>query len=178
MYIVSLFLIYMEVNVYTDFKYLRTKNVWHLLFLIIAIVLGFLEEVSVLNVIGIMLITLIIGLMREKFPLVRMSPGDTKMLVVASMYCLVINPTNNVFTYSLLLHTSTFIVSASLMGMITMMLLLKSWLLCRDVHGEHSMKLGKLKVRIVMKQWRVVETDFRLPAAISILLGVILILTI
>ncbi len=36
-YIVGLLLSYMFLNVFTDLKYRKTKNIWHLLFLIVGI---------------------------------------------------------------------------------------------------------------------------------------------
>ncbi len=37
LYIVGLLLSYMFLNVFTDLKYRKTKNMWHLLFLILGI---------------------------------------------------------------------------------------------------------------------------------------------
>lgn len=85
MYILVLFIIYLSFNVFTDIRQRITKNYWHLCFLILGSLSSYffgtrnMEEVFV-----VMISALICGLVCELFKF--SSPGDTKMLIVSSMY--------------------------------------------------------------------------------------------
>ncbi|TKH20716.1 hypothetical protein FC692_28255, partial [Bacillus cereus] len=83
--IVGLLLSYMFLNVFTDLKYRKTKNMWHLLFLILGIGITYLAGIRTGKEIVIVLVmALACGLLLETFKF--SSPGDTKMLVVVALY--------------------------------------------------------------------------------------------
>ncbi|MEB8956334.1 hypothetical protein P4H11_25110, partial [Bacillus cereus] len=85
LYIVGLLLSYMFLNVFTDLKYRKTKNMWHLLFLILGIGITYLAGTRTGKEIAIVLVmALVCGLLLETFKF--SSPGDTKMLVVVGLY--------------------------------------------------------------------------------------------
>lgn len=81
-----IYLIYHSLNIYTDIKYRITKNLWHLLFLVIG--LGFYYTFAFSNAwyhpLGALGVALIIGLIFERLGL--SSAGDTKMLMVTAVY--------------------------------------------------------------------------------------------
>jgi Flp pilus assembly protein protease CpaA len=80
-----MFFIYHIFNVYTDVKFRITKNIWHLLFLVIGLVYYYVFAFTGewYRPLVAMLIALIIGLLLEGVRL--SSPGDTKMFVVTAL---------------------------------------------------------------------------------------------
>jgi len=85
LYIMGLFLSYMVLNVFTDLKYRKTKNIWHFIFLIVGLGITYFAGIRTGKEIVIVLtMALVCGLLLEIFKF--SSPGDTKMLVVAALY--------------------------------------------------------------------------------------------
>ncbi|PDY15590.1 MULTISPECIES: hypothetical protein [Bacillus cereus group] len=85
LYIMGLFLSYMVLNVFTDLKYRKTKNIWHFIFLIVGLGITYFAGIRTGKEIVIVLtMALVCGLLLETFKF--SSPGDTKMLVVAALY--------------------------------------------------------------------------------------------
>ena len=84
-YVIGILLGYMTLNVFTDLKYRKTKNIWHLLFLIVGIGITYFAGIRTGKEIVIVLaMALACGLLLETFKF--SSPGDTKMLVVVAIY--------------------------------------------------------------------------------------------
>lgn len=84
-YMIGLLLCYMILNVYTDLKYRKTKNVWHALFLSIGLVVTYMVNARTMkDMVSVMIVALICGLIMEMFKF--SSPGDTKMLAVVALY--------------------------------------------------------------------------------------------
>ncbi len=97
LYIMGLLLSYMILNVFTDLKYRKTKNVWHLLFLIFGIGITYFAGIRTGKEIAIVLgMALACGLLLETFKF--SSPGDTKMLVVVALYVSNVVEESAVFT--------------------------------------------------------------------------------
>ncbi|KAA0759064.1 hypothetical protein DT250_28160 [Bacillus sp. AR2-1] len=97
LYIIGLLLSYMFLNVFTDLKYRKTKNVWHLLFLIFGIGITYFTGIRTGKEIVIVLaMALACGLLLETFKF--SSPGDTKMLVVVALYISNVVEESAVFT--------------------------------------------------------------------------------
>ncbi|MEW4206197.1 MULTISPECIES: hypothetical protein [Bacillus cereus group] len=85
LYIMGLFLSYMVLNVFTDLKYRKTKNIWHFIFLIAGLSITYFAGIRTGKEIVIVLtMALVCGLLLETFKF--SSPGDTKMLVVVALY--------------------------------------------------------------------------------------------
>ncbi|WP_237982732.1 hypothetical protein [Bacillus thuringiensis] len=85
MYVIGILIGYMILNVFTDLKYRKTKNMWHLLFLILGIGITYFNGVRTGKEIAIVLVmALVCGLLLETFKF--SSPGDTKMLMVVALY--------------------------------------------------------------------------------------------
>ncbi len=85
LYIMGLFLSYMVLNVFTDLKYRKTKNIWHFIFLVVGLGITYFAGIRTGKEIVIVLtMALVCGLLLETFKF--SSPGDTKMLVVAALY--------------------------------------------------------------------------------------------
>jgi hypothetical protein len=85
MYVIGILIGYMILNVFTDLKYRKTKNIWHLIFLIVGIGITYFSGIRTEKEIVIVLVAaLACGLLLETFKF--SSPGDTKMLVVVSLY--------------------------------------------------------------------------------------------
>lgn len=88
-------LLYNAVNVYTDIRTRKTKNLWHLLFLIAAVGLLIWQIPPLFSWLKVIFIALaifpwlIIGLLCEHIRL--FSPGDTKMLVVNGAWITVLS---------------------------------------------------------------------------------------
>ncbi|MEK7019472.1 hypothetical protein [Bacillus sp. FSL R9-9410] len=84
-YVMGILIGYMILNVFTDLKYRKTKNMWHLLFLIMGIGITYFTGIRTGKEIMIVLVmALVCGLLLETFKF--SSPGDTKMLVVVALY--------------------------------------------------------------------------------------------
>ncbi|HHT7067612.1 hypothetical protein [Bacillus thuringiensis] len=84
-YVIGILIGYMTLNVFTDLKYRKTKNIWHLLFLIVGIGITYFAGIRAGKEIVIVLVmALACGLLLETFKF--SSPGDTKMLVVVALY--------------------------------------------------------------------------------------------
>ncbi|MBH0348033.1 hypothetical protein [Bacillus pacificus] len=97
LYIIGLLLSYMFLNVFTDLKYRKTKNMWHLLFLIFGIGTTYFTGIRTGKEIVIVLaMALACGLLLETFKF--SSPGDTKMLVVVALYISNVVEESAVFT--------------------------------------------------------------------------------
>lgn len=160
-------------NIYTDFLYLRTKNYWHLIFLFFTILLAVSYQVSVIRLLEVGCITLFIGLIRENINFVRISAGDTKMIINASMLCFLLNQEGNVFYTAFFVHIFTFICSALLTGCIIIYLFLKSFIKFRTITGYHTIRIKKLNISLVTDGWQITSMYYCLPAAISVLGGVI-----
>ncbi|HDX9669273.1 TPA: hypothetical protein ROY24_002298 [Bacillus cereus] len=97
LYIIGLLLSYMSLNVFTDLKYRKTKNMWHLLFLIFGIGITYFTGIRTGKEIVIVLaMALACGLLLETFKF--SSPGDTKMLVVVALYISNVVEESAVFT--------------------------------------------------------------------------------
>ncbi|MEX3623647.1 hypothetical protein [Viridibacillus arvi] len=98
---IILYLLYHSLNVFTDIKYRITKNLWHLLFLVIG--LGFYYGFAFSNAwyhpLGALIVTLVIGLVLEKIRL--SSPGDTKMFMVTAIYLSLMLPHHAFFRIGL-----------------------------------------------------------------------------
>ncbi|KAB2499806.1 hypothetical protein F8158_09525 [Bacillus cereus] len=85
MYVIGILIGYMTLNVFTDLKYRKTKNIWHLLFLIVGIGITHFAGIRTGKEIAIIVVmALVCGLLLETFKF--SSPGDTKMLVVVALY--------------------------------------------------------------------------------------------
>ncbi|WP_121616790.1 hypothetical protein [Virgibacillus halodenitrificans] len=87
-----LFLIYHSLNVYTDAKFRITKNLWHLLFLVIGLLFYFVfaPANTWYHPLAAMGIALVAGLILE---FARMSsPGDTKMMAVTAILMTLLIP--------------------------------------------------------------------------------------
>ena len=80
-----MFVVYHVLNVYTDIKFRVTKNIWHLLFLLLGVgyYYGFSLGGEWYRPLLAMLVALIIGLFLEMIRL--SSPGDTKMFIVTAL---------------------------------------------------------------------------------------------
>ncbi|MED5094558.1 hypothetical protein [Bacillus safensis] len=76
----------MIVNVTTDCKTLTTKNLWHLLFLLIYLLIGGFLFGKWLIMLCAFVISFILGLSLTKIPHVSLGAGDIKMLIVISLY--------------------------------------------------------------------------------------------
>lgn len=96
-----LYIVYHALNVLTDIKYRITKNLWHLLFLVIGLIFYYCFAFvnSWYHPLAAMLITLFIGLFLEKLRL--SSPGDTKMFMVTAIYLSMMLPHHAFFRISL-----------------------------------------------------------------------------
>lgn len=96
-----LYIVYHTLNVITDVKYRITKNLWHLLFLIVG--LGFYYGLAFENTwyhpLAAMVIALLIGLALEIMRL--SSPGDTKMFMVTAIYLSMMLPHHAFFRIGL-----------------------------------------------------------------------------
>lgn len=96
-----LYIVYHTLNVITDLKYRITKNLWHLLFLIIG--LSFYYGVAFENAwyhpLAALFITLLMGLVLEKMRL--SSAGDTKMFIVTAVYLSMMLPHHGFFRIAL-----------------------------------------------------------------------------
>ncbi|MFJ8221005.1 hypothetical protein [Bacillus cereus] len=85
MYVVGILIGYMTLNVFTDLKYRKTKNIWHLLFLIVGIGITYFAGIRTGKEIVIVLaMALACGLLLETFKF--SSPGDTKIIIVVALY--------------------------------------------------------------------------------------------
>ena len=85
MYVVGILIGYMTLNVFTDLKYRKTKNIWHFLFLIVGIGITYFAGIRTGKEIVIVLaMALACGLLLETFKF--SSPGDTKMIIVVALY--------------------------------------------------------------------------------------------
>ncbi|WP_144495639.1 hypothetical protein [Bacillus thuringiensis] len=85
LYIMGLFLSYMVLNVFTDLKYRKTKNIWHFIFLIAGLSITYFAGIrSGKEIVIVLTMALVCGLLLETFKF--SSPGDTKMLVVVALY--------------------------------------------------------------------------------------------
>lgn len=78
-------IVYMAVNMYTDFTKLKTKNVWHLIFFVVIGIysvwkeqLGFTLSLSVIG--------FFLGYLLGRIPGTTLGAGDTKMLMVVFPY--------------------------------------------------------------------------------------------
>ncbi len=82
---IIMFVLYHIFNVYTDIKYRITKNLWHLLFMIIGLTYyyGFAYEGELFRPLLTMFVALGIGLIFEKMRL--SSAGDTKMFIITAL---------------------------------------------------------------------------------------------
>ncbi|PFU80111.1 hypothetical protein COK91_19745 [Bacillus cereus] len=85
LYIMGLFLSYMVLNVFTDLKYRKTKNIWHFIFLIAGLSITYFAGIRTgKEIVMVLTMALVCGLLLETFKF--SSPGDTKMLVVVALY--------------------------------------------------------------------------------------------
>lgn len=78
-----LLVLYMAVNCLTDILYLKTKNLWHGIFILIVLFLSFWRNLPLLNLGLTLAATLILGLLLSKVQ--SIGAGDIKMLVVSSL---------------------------------------------------------------------------------------------
>lgn len=161
-------------NIYTDFKELKTKNIWHLLFLMIGIILSLILKVNLLEILGVIIIALAIGLIRENTRSIRIAAGDTKMISIMSLYCLIVFPHSNILGMPLFLHLVIFTFSLILTGFISLALLLKSFLRFKHVTGYHSFTLQKMNVSFVTEGVKVIKGSFCIPASLSVLGGTLM----
>ncbi|MED1637904.1 hypothetical protein P4V01_13285, partial [Bacillus thuringiensis] len=68
LYVIGLLLIYMILNVFTDLKYRKTKNMWHLLFLMMGMGITYSAGIRTGKEITIVLVVaLVCGLLLEAF---------------------------------------------------------------------------------------------------------------
>lgn len=78
-----LLVLYMAVNCVTDILYLKTKNLWHGIFILIVLFLSLWRNLSLFNLGLTLAATLILGLLLSKVH--SIGEGDIKMLVVSSL---------------------------------------------------------------------------------------------
>lgn len=96
-----LFLIYHSLNVYTDAKYRITKNLWHLLFLVIGLVFFYVFAPANpwYHPLAAMGIAFAIGIILEVAKM--SSPGDTKMMMVTAVLMTMMLPHHGFFRIAL-----------------------------------------------------------------------------
>lgn len=83
--ILLVFIIYHAFNIYTDCKYRKTKNWWHLWFLFIGFSIFFAQGYSPwYKPFAALGVIFVIGILLEMFR--QSSPGDTKMLMVSAVF--------------------------------------------------------------------------------------------
>ncbi|WP_255289721.1 hypothetical protein [Bacillus thuringiensis] len=163
----------MSLNVFMDLKYLITKNYWHLIFFSLSIVLCVIQNKNVLALLVIAIVALIIGvLIREKMPLAKFSPGDTKMIVISSMYLYILGSLKiHWLMIPILLHVTVFILSAVIYGLIVILLFVKKYIFTRTISGYHSFKFLKISIELTTEGLKIISMSYRFPAAISIIAG-------
>lgn len=171
MSLVLLIILYMLGNIYTDFRELKTKNKWHMIFLVLGIFSAFILNVDVIKLLGIMTISLGIGLLRENISSIRISAGDTKMITVLTLYYFLFNPHGNILIAAVSIHLSIFIFSLLFTGWISMILLIKSLIQTKGLTGYHSFSFKKMNISFLIDGMKVVKATFCLPASLSILVG-------
>lgn len=88
-------------------------------------------------------VSLVVGILRENMKLIRFSPGDTKMIIVASLFYFLISPEEGVLYTALMVHIAIFMCSSILTGFITLLLLFKSFIRFKTITGYHSIKFKK-----------------------------------
>ncbi|WP_141216774.1 hypothetical protein [Rhodococcus sp. 15-2388-1-1a] len=85
-YLFLLIAVYMIGNLITDIKTLKTKNFWHLLFLLVYFIIGGIVFKNVLLLFVSMLLGFLMGCIMSKLPHSTLGAGDIKMLIVVTVF--------------------------------------------------------------------------------------------
>ncbi|MEQ2529130.1 hypothetical protein EKG37_17500 [Robertmurraya yapensis] len=100
--IIYLLFIYLVVNIWTDIRTLKTKNVWHLVFGLLILIVGIFNDMATFMLVALIII-LLVGILLMNIPNVQLGAGDIKMLMVLSMYLQFMKPTVAPFLIVLIL---------------------------------------------------------------------------
>lgn len=103
--------VYMAVNLFTDLKFLKTKNFMHLLMLGAILIYSIFVSNNILVVVNTCLLSLVLGLLLTTVKGVSIGSGDLKMLVITSMFFQTYFVNGNPFLIAIVVYTFYFIIS-------------------------------------------------------------------
>lgn len=171
--ILFIYIFYMIINLITDSKKLETYNRLHLTAFIFALVILFTKGHLFIEVLIVIAISLGIGLLLERTPIMKIGSGDTKMMVVSSIYLLILTPIKPMFIPILLFVCYKIIISI-IVGTFSIGYLLYSKNITNNSKQE-IIEIGNYKIRIRRDNF-LPNIAYQIPATGGILSATILLI--
>jgi Flp pilus assembly protein protease CpaA len=164
--------VYMSFNLYTDLKYLITKNLWHLMFLAIGLCYALISNESFIAKIIVIFISLILGIALEKVS--KISAGDTKMLCVSSIYLTFLLDIHDFFVpfYLIFLYL---IVSSLVVILLIVIKLFKNLINQKQLRGRYEIRAGHFNLKFtILPSFNFADFHWSGPATPNIVVALIL----
>lgn len=140
-YILLLVAVYMIGNVITDIKTLKTKNLWHLLFLLIYFIIGGLIFKKVLLLFLSTFLAFLMGCIIAKLPHATLGAGDIKMLMVVTVFEQLLKINSNPLLVVLIVFSVYIVVSFVHISIYKII-----WLLTKGKVKFHSYSISNRKI--------------------------------
>lgn len=149
-------IIYMIINVVTDFLHLKTYNKWHFIFLIYIVFYSIYWGEGVSLIVWGILISLFIGGVQSRLSKNEFGAGDIKMLVITSLFLILLNPTESLLKV---------IVVHCIVYMLLSFFIVNAIILIHRIRSKKDFKLGGYSY--INKQ---ITTPEALPIFVSVLI--------
>lgn len=163
----------MLINIYTDSKYMETYNRWHLIFLITFSSLYTYLGGEWFNLLLTILLTLFIGLIVENIKAIQIGAGDTKMLIVSSVFLLLTTNLKSVFIAFLSILLMKIYLLIFTVTFVAFVLLYYKFVKQKNI-GEDSFRFLAYKITIIqMANKKLPAVNLNVPATGGILLSTI-----
>lgn len=175
--VIILYMVYMAINLYTDSKRLETYNRLHLIVGLVLTVIYFMQDNSITRYIIIVCFTLVLGIIAENLKLTKISPGDTKMLMVSGVFLGITTSIKGwvlpiILIVGLKMITSLFVVTFGFV------LLMYHFSMNRQNQKEYSFKVGNYLVEIRPRKKRLPTLRMSIPATGGVMLITIILYSI
>lgn len=164
------YIVYMSINLYTDTKKLETYNRLHAVGWIFISIYLFYIGMSLTDYLIVFLFSLILGLSLEKIPFMRIGSGDTKMIIVSSLFLIALTPIKEIYIPLILIFFYK-IVQFLIIGTIGFGYLMYS--LFRKDKLTQKINIGNYKFSFTF-EGRIPVISYQVPATGGITLGAIL----
>lgn len=156
-----IYIFYMIINLITDSKKLETYNRLHLIAFFLILGFLFLNGYSILTCFVVILSSLIIGLLFENISIMKIGSGDTKMIIVSSLFILILTPIKPWIIPILLIFFYKFIVTIIVGTFVTVKLIYSKFRKNNIVQG--TFELGKYRITIT-PNGRFPSIAYQIPA--------------
>lgn len=164
----------MLVNLYTDSKKMETYNRVHLIALIILSIEFFYRAGLISDYFIVILTALVVGIMAENTPHLKIAPGDTKMLVTSSIFLAITTNLKMIFIPIFTLILMKLVIVVIFNVTLGSFVILYNRYMRANKSSEYKLNIGQYKIFISFEERKILPyIHTSIPATGVILLSVI-----